>query len=441
MTTSLHDRLADLAGDAPRGGPVPDLWDRAVRHHRVRRAGTVAIAAVAVLALVALGALDWWRARPEPAPAGSAPALPTRIWMPDKWLPGTDDAGPLGQLAALQWAVRGSWTGDEAGYAGISAATGEYRFLDLPDAVLEGPGPVALSPDGRHVAYWFTGDTAKSPNSGSGPVVGVAVYDTTTGEVVRAAIPTEHGLSVDAVAWLDERRVVFTYGHWDGGDGDPEMDQSSGTTVPGIQVWDFQAGTEPARLPGSRAVDSGIEYAGEGRVVTSANGWVVVVGPGGSRLPTLVATGHQEGASAIDRDADRVAWPGGAANPSSVLISPLGEGAFRRLAVPGTRKTYRLAGWPDPRHVAAVQRVGDGYDRTVLRLVDVATGEATEVLRYPVGSNGYATHLATDLLRTPSVQRPRPPDPLDPRKLTGAAVAVVLGALLAVVAWRRRVRA
>src|SRR4051794_28700803 len=117
--TTLHDRLADLAEDAPSGGPAPELWDRGRRYQRRRRTGGGVIAVVVALALAALGGLDWWRARPEPMPASGTPALPTKIWMPGKWLPGTDDAGPLGQLAAVQVATRGTWTGDTDGVAGV----------------------------------------------------------------------------------------------------------------------------------------------------------------------------------------------------------------------------------------------------------------------------------------------------------------------------------
>jgi hypothetical protein len=104
--TTLHDRLAELADDAPHGGPVPDLWDRAARYHRRRRVGTVVIVAVVLLGLGAIGTLDWSRSRPTPAPANGTAGLPSKVWMPSGWLPGTDDVGPLGQLAALQPATR-----------------------------------------------------------------------------------------------------------------------------------------------------------------------------------------------------------------------------------------------------------------------------------------------------------------------------------------------
>src|SRR4051812_8665492 len=107
--TTLHDRLADLADDAPPGGPAPDLWERGRRYHRQRRVGTLAIAGAACVALVAIAGLSWQQSGglPEPAaPPSVERALPDRLWTPSPWLPGTDEAGPLGPLAAVVGADR-----------------------------------------------------------------------------------------------------------------------------------------------------------------------------------------------------------------------------------------------------------------------------------------------------------------------------------------------
>ncbi|MCW2794154.1 MAG: hypothetical protein JWO76_3252, partial [Nocardioides sp.] len=135
--TTLHDRLSRLADEAPVALPEPGLWQRGRRYRRRRRAGTLAIVGAAVLALGVLAGTTWQRSSVDgPQPANSAPALPDRIWSPSPWLEGTDDAGELGQLAAIIDAERGSWIGKSPGLVGVSATTGEYRFLDLPDAAL-----------------------------------------------------------------------------------------------------------------------------------------------------------------------------------------------------------------------------------------------------------------------------------------------------------------
>ena len=61
--------------------------------------------------------------------------------------------------------------------------TGEYRILDRPHVDSDGVDD-ALAPDGRQIAYWTTGDTQGSPYTEAGsPIVGVAVCDTSTGDV------------------------------------------------------------------------------------------------------------------------------------------------------------------------------------------------------------------------------------------------------------------
>ncbi|MFI2706715.1 hypothetical protein ACH5WX_04140, partial [Nocardioides sp. CER28] len=68
--STLHERLAELAEDAPVGGALPeDLWDRGRRIARRRRLGTATIAAVACLALALVGVLGWQRGRTSVEPA------------------------------------------------------------------------------------------------------------------------------------------------------------------------------------------------------------------------------------------------------------------------------------------------------------------------------------------------------------------------------------
>ena len=212
--TTLHDRLADLADEAPASLPDPGLWDRGRRYHRRRRAGTLAVLGVAVLVLALLGGIGRHRAAPPVQPATGSVGLPDRVWNPSPWLPTTDRPG---QLIAVTGAQRGSWTGMHPGVVGISATTGEYAFLDLPDAELDVSETPVLSPDGRRVAYWLTGETAGTPNTSRGPITGVAVLDTGTGDVSRHWIRTAHGLMPDFLAWADDETVVFSAGQIVGG--------------------------------------------------------------------------------------------------------------------------------------------------------------------------------------------------------------------------------
>jgi hypothetical protein len=117
------------------------------------------VLAIAAVALVVLGSATWLRspAAVEPLPADTPGGMPDRLYPASEWLPGTDDAGPLHQIAALVPHARGTWTGmDDGQVVGVSATTGEYRFVDLPGLVSdEFLDQRSLSPDGRYVAYMY----------------------------------------------------------------------------------------------------------------------------------------------------------------------------------------------------------------------------------------------------------------------------------------------
>ena len=175
-----------------------------LRLHRRRRRGTVAIAAAAVVALSALGVASWRLADVDVAPAqpGGGLQLPDQFFTPSRWLPGTDDEGPIGPLAAVAGAERPASTN---GLVGVSA-TGEYRFLDLPSRAEDdsfGTNDVAISADGSRVGYWYEGADAT--------VEGVAVYDTVTGRVDRLAIDSDHGLQMESLVWSGDRLWFEVY--------------------------------------------------------------------------------------------------------------------------------------------------------------------------------------------------------------------------------------
>lgn len=439
--TTLHDRLADLADladTAPGALPDPDLWGRGRRYGRRRRMGT-AVVVVATLALlgVVVGASELRsRSTVQPASPTSTPALPTRLVHPSVWLEGTDDAGPLGPLAFAMRAGRGGWTGTSDGVVGVSATTGEYRFLDLPDLVPD--DEIALAPDGRHLAYWYTGETRRSPNSDSGPVIGLAVYDTTTGEVVRQHVPSDHGLMVnDRPVWVDRDRLVFSYAVYRGGDGDDEMDQSSGAHGPGLLLWEPASGETvllPARWGTSvRATDR----AGHLLMATGRRGRFVSVDDPEGAVRGAVSGSYMVGDLAVS-SAGAVAWPKGGRHPNRLtVVAPGGE----PRVVPRSARTFAGVAWLDDQHVVVSRRLGAGYRRVGLFRVDVSSGESTLLLELPQKRWGPDVGLATDLLAVPTVDRPLPPEPMSPRLTTGLGLTVLLAGLASFVLWRRRVRA
>ena len=442
--TTLHDRLAELADDAPPGGPAPELWARGRRYHRVRRAGTLAIVSAAVLVLVAITGLSWQQSGglPEPAaPPGATRALPDRLWTPSPWLPGTDEDGPLGDLAVVMRSDRSSWSGTEQGLVGVSATTGEYRFLDLPD---QEPGDVALSPDGRKVAYWLTGTTSGSP-SDTGPVTGVAVYDATTGDVKRADISTEHGLDASALLWADDGELVLSYGQYRGGEGDDPMQQSSAT--PSEHYWWRLDQDRPQELPmpeGTRRAD--LVGASGGRVVLtdSTRYWCYYLDQPGFAWPMLGEAGLAMSTQPVFLTTSRFAVVRGSWNPNSILVGDASlRGGARTHTVPDSQGTYEILGWDGDRLI--VERGTDGSRRAYVNAsvfrVDSRTGRSVELVRLASAEQIRQVQVASDLYDVPTVAGKEPPTPFGPRAVTGGlALVAVLGAG-AVVVWRRRVEA
>lgn len=446
---TLPDLLRDAADGAPSGAPDPGLWDRGRRVHRRRRVGTAVVVLATLALLASLLSYDRARSATRIEPASGGDALPTRIWEPSPWLPTTDEKGPLGRLAAMVPAARGTWRGarSELGWVGISAATGEYRFLDLPGLSGDGSYGAVLSPDGRAVAYWSTGPTTDTPNTERGGIAAIGFYDTVTGEVRRQRIETAHGLEPQTLAWAGDDLVLASYGQISGGDDDSVMKQSSSTVADAIHRWWPRDGiyNELESFADGQGDLADLEAVSPSAAVVhlDGNGW--------SRLD--LQTGERDevgrpvdlsgsGVSALSPDGDQVLTVSGTSNPGPLTRQEL-AGESAPMVVPGPADVRRVVAVLDDR-TAVVERLETGADldtpdRHALTRVDLRTGQRTDlVLLPPNGSGGDV--VATDLLGVPPVDRPKPPRPLDPRARAAALGGVAIAGLLALVMWRRRVR-
>lgn len=452
--TTLHDRLADLAASAPlepAGAEGAALWDRGRRLHRLRRTGTAVVASAAVLALVGLGSMAWLRSPSavEPLPADSPGGVPDRVYEASEWLPGTE-GHPLGEVAAAFPSIRRGFvevsrrgisldlTGHRGnGIVGISATTGEYRFLDLPDYVA-GLDDVrlswSLSPDGRHVAYFY-----RDPGSGleGAAASGIALYDTRTGAVRRSPVPSDLGIVGRQWFWTADDTAVVGYDRITSA-------SSSGTSTSSVVaplVWDVDdaAAHELPRTVNSYA----FEGAGPGFVLMRTPDGTVQVDPRtgavlrdlGPHSPSGVwdATGT--------RTADTAAGNGDTNGITPVLIRTLPAspgGQVTKEEVPAGTRVFDIYGWLDEDHLAVLELVG-GNDRQSLRVssMDVGTGDAVPLVD---DLDNAETQLAAELLTRPTVPGIEPPTPMDPRQVTGWSVAIVLTAVAGLIWWRRRVR-
>jgi hypothetical protein len=425
--TTLEDRLAALADDAPQAEVSPGLWERGLRLHRRRRRGTVAVAAAALVALSALGVASWRLADVDPAPAapGDGLPLPDEFFNPSEFLPGTADDGPIGPLVGIVGAER---AGSEfPGLAGVST-TGEYRFLDLPSYAIDATYgfPVsALSADGRRVAYWY-GDDAS--------VDGVAVYDTTSGHVDRLPIESDYGLAIEALLWSGDQ---LWFDVW-------RNDDATGNSSTGVgsRVWDLGTGDVIERS-GLTDLEEAAPF-GDGLVSSSARR-LRFFEPTSARLSRVVRMDRSvQGSAAFAADGVRFAaiednaGPGVSGDaPAAILTGRLrGDGDVRMTAVPGVEANELLA-WRDASHVVVLTyNDNDPFYYSV----DVRTGEA-ERLSAPSPINWWpGVGVALDAWAGPVFDAPEPPSPMNPRLRAGLGLAIVVAAGLGLLVWRRRVR-
>ncbi|MBU2075029.1 MAG: hypothetical protein KKE65_10445 [Actinobacteria bacterium] len=436
--STLHERLGDLAGSAPLPPPDPDLWDRARRYHRRRRVGTAAVAATCVLAVLALVGLDTWQRSPsiEPAAPGTDPALPARLWEPSAWLPGTDGE-PTGPLAALMEAERKSLLSSGPGVVGVSATTGEYRFLDLPEDAHESMVGHALSPDGAKVAYWLTGEPSGDPQTHGGqslPVVGVAVWDARTGAVVRHEVETEHGLAAYELLWADGDRVVLSWGQERVGDQAPTRKQGGSMPDDGLRVWEPGTG-EPTAIGLTWTIDAD-STNGRGQVLLSTNSRSVLDLSTGRRTGPDRLGAKYGGVSALSPDGRTVAYPKGASNPNRLFLSE--QGQEPRLLL--DEKVWAAVGWRDEDTVAFVTRDTDlDPIPATIETISLSTGDRTELI--DAGTfQPWPGNLATDLLAVEPRDFAEPPSPWNPRIVAGLVGFAVLVALIWLWGWRRSAR-
>ena len=127
---TLHDRLAELADDAPTGGaPAAELWARGKRAHRLRAAALAATLLVvgAVGTGIGVRLADGDGNRSGPAPAGTVGiALPIEYPVGEELPDLGDTPGPLAAI----WLAPGVGGGAPEA-VGLVAETGTFGTLPI----------------------------------------------------------------------------------------------------------------------------------------------------------------------------------------------------------------------------------------------------------------------------------------------------------------------
>lgn len=451
-TGDVVDRLERLAAQAPVATADPGLlWRRGRRRQRRRTTSAlVGIAAVGVLA-TALTPLMLARIDRPVASASSQLVLPVVLRSPDGWEPAFPPTP--GRLSAVGVGQRSGWFSSSPSLWGVSAVTGESRWLGLADMVSTARTPPQLSADGRRLAYWMTGPTSGEPVVGGGaamrggveqddPVVGVAVMDLETGEVARWEVESEHGLSVQALVWAGD--VLW----WQGGPVVPLAGGSSSTDVR-THVWDLD--TDGRTELGGRDERASVYLAQPGH---APGGFVTL--PRSFQLQQVRAAQEPEdlrvelpagtptSAGLIDpevaTDGDRVAalmlpsapeYDYGA--DKDLLVGTRADGVITLEPV-GDIRAQAVLGWRSPTEVVVSSWTGTDGDRVVTSqrawVVDVTTGARTDLL--DVEGSG-PDSVAADAWAGDVVAAHAAPFAPDPRVVgAGAVVVLVLGLSL----WR-----
>ncbi len=445
-TTDLRHRLDELAELGLRDAahsPADQAWARGRAWQRRRRVVTAVVASAAAVVVLAVGVGAQRLASHDlaPAPAGAtdgAPRLPDQLYDAPGWLPGTDGEAP-GVLSAIVGGYRKSlWGAGEMALVGVSSESGEYRFLDLPgratqieDMVEE---TVALSPDGRRVAYWLEGRPEDEPNREAGSVVvGVAVQDLVTGDVVRHGVPTEHGLLAEALAWADGT-LWFSWFQLAGARGSNGID---GTTA------SWRVGLDDPRTFEGRAVPSLHGATSSGGTLVSALGErVQLLTPDRRRVLDLGT--RTEGPVALSPSGDQVAatLDPDAADVSDtvarqVAVGEVGTDTSIELRPTSDAEAHEVMGWRDEGHVV-VRSLRDGTPSEVYQLIDVTTGEVEPLVQAKPTNLAPGTVFADQAWAGEVFAAPEPGSPMDPRVRWSLLVGVPLVAVLGLLRWRRR---
>lgn len=462
----LGTALRSMAADAQVSPDVDggDLWSRGRARVRRRRVVGGVVAAVVVAVLAFAGSLV-----PQPTvtmPAGDphAPAIPENVYSPNRFLAGVSEEGPPGRLAGI---ARRAGDEDAGAWFGISATTGEYISLDLPDLATD--SPMRLSPDGSRIAYWVTGPTRKDSygppdglNAGGPlpdrPVAGVAVYNTDDGSVERHLVPSDFGLAPknapSDLAWLSNDNLAFSYMVHVG---------SNTTNGGGTFVW-APIGAPPELIEDSEPLEDDAYYPalpGQRSLRVRGDEAVVVDDLGRLTARRLTIGGGESVPDAVSLWGARVVKTGDdRRNPGPTRVftglDP-GDGARVPLAPVGEIVHPHFLGWLSPTEVLVTARPGelvDGQLQTkvlsdpteeeveeappAMYAVDLARTTVTRIGDADVAS----LQVATDILDEPWVHGRRPPSVVNALRVPiGIGVLVLVAAAAGWLGVRRRRRA
>lgn len=478
MTERLTGGLHAIADRAPALDLPDDVWARGRRaRRRDRWAAGVAVAAVlAVVAGVGVGFVSDVSTEAPPAGTSTEGAVPSEIHgVPER----LTHFGPRdGGAGITTWDPRVGETdlaigrasvaftnglGDELAVV-VTASDGVYHPLDLPDfaggsvGLLFDGSALALSPDGRHLAYSHARPAAGREDYAPVPS-GIRLVDLVTGEV--RTISLSH-LTGDAQATVAGRLVWSPDSRWlawtgrrlrqfnSSGSGAGPRSGVAGVIEPGsdrsrplpdsfsehaLAVTD--AGVVVSGVRGEYAVwdDGLLRRTGKELVRYSEQASVGAVSPD-NRHVLLPRSRPGRSVPVLDLETSQVLTSEVPAEVGDVVAQPLGW-IDEELMVVQISKTFdhRAGGWSSEAPVIAVMSAPTAPGPSTFRIV---SQWASDDIPAPAG-----LWLAVDLMTAerPTAEFPEPDWPWsDERKVATGALAVLAagGAAYLLFRWRRR---
>lgn len=435
----LRDALRDTT--VPPLPVADDLWRRGRR--RRRRDHRVALGAAVLLLAGVASAVVGVRGEPRAdiAGTGDRPALPSRIVLPqygDRVPAAPDLAVGVQAAVAVRTDLDESAGGTGIAAIGIDATTGAYRTLALPDfgtptGDLAGASrPIALSPDGRRLAYPST-----RREGYRSPVTAIAVVDLVTGRLDRFRLRDDDlPILLNTVGWSpDGRRLVWTGQRASGGSFADRL--SIGTLQPGTGA--------PSRVLPVHPSAAAASIADDGTVALAS-----LVGPAGVRVvaPDGTGTTLSRRASiapyATCTDGADVAVSGRRGPRDRSAVRLLREGREEPVTIGAelADTTWEVLACRDATTAVALVAPPAGTSSYRLGLATLQNGVArfddrSSSVRLADGKVYGQLAVAADLLDTPAADRPLPPWAVDTpwwrsgRIMgVGLVVALVLGGLV-----------
>lgn len=484
MTDALRDELARLGEGAAPVAVAEDVW---ARGRRARRRDRVVTATAVLSALLVLGGVGLALGLPgrtsvepvSPDDVGAVPSVihgvPQRLIRNEGPLESWRDDVESTDLAVGRASVAFNAGEYQPGPVVITAADGAYHLLELPGWLGSGIGasmlsgsPLALSPDGRQLAYAWWDPTP--PFDGPMPS-GVRVLDLESGKIRTIRLEGRDGVLVGALVWSPDSRWLAWQGrmqtNWTADNvGSRGRSGVLGRIAAGSEESDPVAADR--RLSQSLAIDD------EGDVLLArSDGWQTrtdsgVLRGGGAGAEHLELA-SEDVAGAVAPDGMGVAFRGWGPVRAAQFLAPSEPGAppgrDTRVVVsrdlpderyPAGAVLVDPLGWVDDDHVVVrVQPTdseggedGYSYDIDHQHLVVMSAPWAAQE-RYDVVSEVEAAYeqtggihnlsVAVDLmtLEDPTHDFPEPEWPMSDERKVAISAGVVLALLAGVLVVRR----